>query len=171
MKILKKAVHKALAIAGCCVLLPASASSEQPFRKTREKAVVFSEIKPTSADLKMIGRMRKAKARDVNLAEDENQPKLVYLVKIYAEVPSTSSAIHLYIGDVRIRECASFDGGVCFKIYEKDDLLKLYGKPVRFIYSGKEYKLDVSFPSKEEPQSESKQKTLPTFKEFLDADE
>lgn len=171
MKKIKKTIYTVFTIAGCSLLLPESSYSEQPIRKTKEKAVVFSEIKPTSADLKKIGRMREAKARDGKLTAAENQLKQVYLVKIYAELPSTSSAINLYVGDVRIRECASFDGGVCFKIYEKVHLQALYGKPVRFVYSGKEYDLDASFPGKEETlQPEENLKKLPTLKEFLDAD-
>ena len=171
MKKFKKTICRVLAIAGCCLLLPESAYSDQPIRKTKDNAVVFSEIKPTAADLKKIGRLREAKARVSKQAATENQPKQVYLVKIYAEVPSTSMSIDLYVGDVRIREYAAFDGGVCFKIYEKDHLQKLYGKPVRFVYSGKEYKLDASFPGKEETlESGEKQKKLPTLKEFLNAD-
>ena len=143
--------------------------ADQLIRKTKEKAVVFSEIKPTSADLKKIGRMREAKARDGKQVAAKNSPKQIYLVKVYVEMPSTSMAIDLYMGDERITEYASFDGGVYFKIYEKDHLQKLYGKPVRFVYSGKEYKLDVSFPCKEATiESGKNQQKLPTLKEFLD---
>ncbi len=171
MKKIKKTIYVAWAIAGCCLLLPESSYSDQPIRKTKEKAVVFSEIKPTPADLKKIDRLRKAKARVSKQAATENQPKQVYLVKIYAEIPSTSAAIDLYVGDVRIREYASFEGGVYFKIYEKDHLQKLYGKPVRFVYSGKEYKLDASFSGKEATiESGNNQQKLPTLKEFLNAD-
>ena len=80
-------------------------------------------------------------------------------------------AINLYFGDERIPEYASFDGGVYFKVYEKDHLLKLYGKPVRFVYAGKEYELGASFPAREETlQTEGDQKQFPTLKEFLATD-
>ena len=171
MKKFKKTIYTVLAIAGCCLLLPESAYSDQLIRKTKEKAVVFSEIKPTSADLKKIGRMREAKARDGKQVAAKNSPKQIYLVKIFVEIPSTSMAIDLYMGDERIPEYASFDGGVYFKVYEQDHLLKLYGKPVRFVYSGKKYKLDASFPGKEATiESGNNQQKLPTLKEFLDAD-
>ena len=167
MKIFKKTICIMMAVVGCCLLLP-DAYSEQLIRKTKEKAVVFSEIKPSSADLKKIGRLREAKARVGKQAAAVDQPRQVYLVKSYVELPSTSMAINLFFGDERITEYASFDGGVYFKVYEKAHLEKLYGKPVRFVYSGKEYKLDASFPGKKE--SGKNQKTLPTLKEFLDAD-
>ena len=171
MKLIKKTMYTILAIAGCCLLHPESSYSDQLIRKTKEKAVVFSEIQPTPADLKKIGRMRKAKARDGKQVAAENSPKQVYIVKIYVELPSTSMAINLYIGDERIQEYASFDGGVYFKMYEKVHLQALYGKPIRFVYGGKEYDLDASFPGKEETlESGGKQKKFPTLKEFLNAD-
>lgn len=171
MKRFKKTICRVFAIAGCCLLAPESSYSDQPIRKTKENAVVFSEIKPASADLKKIGRLREAKARDKKQVSVDNQPEQVYLVKIYAELPSTSMSIDLYVGDERIYEYASFDGGICFKIYEKDHLQKLYGKPVRFIYAGGEYELGASFPGKDEtPDPEQDTQELPTLEEYLDAD-
>ena len=172
MKKFKKTICAVWVIAGCCLLAPASAYSDQPIRKTKEDAVVFSEIKPSAADLEKIGRMRAAKARDNKQDSAEDSPKQVYLVKIYVELPSTSSSIELYVGDVRICEYASFDAGVCFKIYEKDHLQKLYGQPIRFVYAGNAYALAASFPSEEETlpfrQEGEQASTLPTLKEFLD---
>ncbi|MCF6239086.1 MAG: hypothetical protein L3J79_09825 [Candidatus Marinimicrobia bacterium] len=167
----KMMITTILSIAG---LFTASepAYADQAIRKTRAKSVVFAEIIPSKGDLIRIDHDFRVRNKGKKKSKQMNKPKRVYGVKIYAELPQTSMAIDLYVGDILIGEYYSFNEGIFFKIYGDDALERHYGKPIRFVFNKTGYDLDVSFPSEKETlpfkQNSEQTKVLPKLKEFLD---
>ena len=161
-----------LLISGFCFAASERAYAVQSIRKTREKAVVFSEVTPSKGDLIRIDHDFRVRNKGKKKSEQMNKPKRVYVVKIFAKFPQTSMAIDLYVDDMQIGEYYSFNEGVFFKIYGDDALKRHYGKSIRFVFNKTEYDLDVSFPSEKETlpfkQNSEQTKTIPKLKEFLD---
>ncbi len=55
-----------------------------------------------------------------------------WLVRLHgSRFPATAVAWKLFIGDTRIEEYGSFDGGAYFVVYERSELDALAGKPIR----------------------------------------
>jgi len=161
-----------LTILGCCLVVPGAAYSEQAIRTTKEYPLVFSELEPSPSDLARIERLRRVKAKGNKESSENNQPKRVYGVKLYVELPAVSDGPVLYVGDMRIGEYGSFAEGIYFKIYNNEDLERCYNKPIRFVYRGTEYDLGVSFPAETAAlpfmQDNEQMKTLPNLEAFLD---
>ena len=161
-----------LLISGFCLAASERAYADQSIRKTREKAVVFSEVTPSKGDLIRIDHDFRVRNKGKKKSEEMNKPKRVYVVKIFAEFPQTSMAIDLYVGDMQIGEYYSFDEGLFFKIYGDDHLERYYEQPIRFVFDKTEYNLGISFPDQTETlpfrQDSEQTKTLPKLKEFLD---
>jgi hypothetical protein len=101
-----------------------------------------------------------------------NKPTRVYVARIHVELPQTSMAVDLHVGDILVGEYYSCEDGIFFKIYNNEDLERCYNKPIRFVYRGTEYDLGVLFPSEGDTfpfkQNSEQTKTLPKLKEFLD---
>lgn len=172
---MKKYKHRFLAtlflVSGIYFATSERTYADRAIRKTREKAVVFSEVAPSKGDLVRIDHDFKVRNKGREKAEQTGKPKRVYVVKIYAELPKTSKAIDLYVGDMLIGEYRSCQGGVFFRIYGDEALKRHYGKSIRFIFDGMKYDLGVSFPAEKDTtafkQNSQQTKTLPTLKEFL----
>ena len=139
-----------LSVVGFSLIAPVLARAEQPIRKTKEKAVVFSEVIPSEGDLIRIDHDFRVRNKDRNKSEHSSKPQRVYVVKIHAELPKTSMAIDLYVGDLLIGEYYSCKGGIFFKVYGDDTLKRYYGKPIRFVFDGTEYDLGILFPREKE---------------------
>ena len=171
MNICQKTIITSLLSIGGLFAAPEGARADQPIRKTREKAVVFSEVIPSEDDLIRIDHDFRVRNKGNEKSAPTNKPKRVYVVTIYAEFPKTSKAIDLYVGEILVGEYRSCKGGVFFKIYGDDALERYYDKPIRFVFNKTEYDLAASFPSEEETlpfrQDSGQTKTLPKLEEFL----
>ena len=155
-------------------MLPASepAHADQPIRKARENAVAFSEVVPSEGDLVRMNHDFKVRNKGNETSAAAERPTRVYVLRIYAELPQTSQAVDLYVGDMPVGEYYSCKGGIFFKIYSDEALKHYYGKPIRFVFNKTEYDLGVSFPSEKETlpfsQDGEQSRMLPTLKAFLD---
>jgi hypothetical protein len=171
MNICQKTIITALLSVGGFFSSSEVARADQPIRKTREKAVVFSEVIPSEGDIIRIDHDFRVRNKGNEKSAPTNKPKRVYVVKIYAEFPKTSKAIDLYVGEMLVGEYRSCKGGVFFKIYGDDALKRHYGKPIRFVFDGMKYDLGISFPTEKDTiaskQNSQQTKTLLTLKEFL----
>lgn len=172
MNICQKTIITTLLSIGGLFAASELACADQPIRKTREKAVVFSEVIPSEGDIIRINHDFRVRNKGKEKSALTNKLKRVYVVRIYAELPQTSMAIDLFIGDLQICEYYSCKDGVFFKVYGDDNLKRYYGKPIRFVFDKTEYNLEISFPDEKETlpfkQNSEQTKALPKLKDFLD---
>jgi hypothetical protein len=119
-----------------------TAAFSQMYDEVHVTDVKVDPVTPTRVDIK---HMKKA---GVLPDTAQSSPKPLYVVRIFLDghPPMSSAVWYVAIGDTKY--CyAQFRAGIFFKLYTKEALTDLYGKPLKLVSSDNgEIDLDAMFP-------------------------